>query len=75
MEDILEVTCDDTGMKLLIPVSKINAIVDDINGVFLETHYDNNGESSGIYIEETYEEVRKMLELSICGFDKILNKK
>lgn len=62
MKGFIEVTDYDGGMKVLCPIEKITAIVNDENfGVFIEMGIDGKGESSGIVVMESYEEIKRML--------------
>ena len=63
MKDFIEVTDLDGGMKVLLPVSKITAIVCDNYGhVFIELGLNNKGDSSGLLVTESYDEVKQNLE-------------
>lgn len=61
----IEVTEYDSGLKVLVPVSKILSIVCGESGVvFIETGFDGSSESSGIEIQETFFAVKEKLGLA-----------
>lgn len=60
MKGFIEVTDYDGGMKVLLPVSKITAIVcDDDGSVFVELGLNNKGDSSGLLVTESYDEIKE----------------
>ena len=62
MKGFIEVTDYDGGMKVLLPVSKITAIIcDDGGSVFVETGFNKEGESSGVLVTESYEEIKQKI--------------
>lgn len=63
MKRFIELTNNVDGLKILLAVDSITGIVCCENGrVFVEMGYDGEGLSSGISVEESYEEVKRMLE-------------
>lgn len=65
MKGFIEVTDYDGGLKVLCPVGKIlNVVCDGDGSVFIETGVDGAGESSGILVEETYEEIKEKIRQS-----------
>lgn len=64
MKGFIEVTENESGLKVLCPVSKILSVVEDECGyVFIETGFDGSAESSGIEVRETFDEVKRKLAL------------
>ena len=62
MKGFIEVTENESGAKILCPVSKILSVVFDGTGsVFIETGVDGNAESSGVVIRESFDEVKQKL--------------
>ena len=52
-------------MKVLLPVSKITAIVcDDDGSVFVELGMNSKGDSSGLLITESYGEIKEKIKES-----------
>lgn len=64
MKGFIEVTEKHDGFKVLYPIEKITAIVDEANGTFIETGYDRKGASTGIYAVETFDEIKAQLTQS-----------
>ena len=65
MKSFIEVTDFDGEMKVLLPVSKITAIVcDDDGSVFVELGLNNKGDSSGLLIMESYGEIKEKIKES-----------
>lgn len=65
MKSFIEVTDFDGEMKVLLPVSKITAIVcDDDGSVFVELGMNSKGDSSGLLITESYGEVKEKIKES-----------
>lgn len=65
MRDFIEVTDYGGGIKILLPVSKITAIVcDDDGSVFVELGLNNKGDSSGLLVTESYDEIKKKIKES-----------
>lgn len=63
MKGFIEVTDYDGGMKVLCPIHRITGIVCDANGdVFIEMGTDMDGESSGILVCESFDEVKAKIE-------------
>lgn len=63
MRGFIEVTDYDGGMKVLCPIQKITGIVCDGDGsVFIEMGTDKGGESSGILVCESFDEIKAKLE-------------
>lgn len=64
MVEFIEVT-DMDGLKVCCPVAKILSIVCSLDGsVFIEMGVDGKScDSSGIYVQETYEEIKKKIGL------------
>lgn len=58
----IEVTDYDRGLKCLISADKISSVVCDGDGiVFIEMGVDSKGTSSGILVEETFDEIKKQI--------------
>lgn len=65
MKSFIEVTDFDGEMKVLLPVSKITAIVcDDDGSVFVELGMNSKGNSSGLLITESYGEIKEKIKES-----------
>ena len=65
MKSFIEVTDFDGEMKVLLPVSKITAIVcDDDGSVFVELVMNSKGDSSGLLITESYGEIKEKIKES-----------
>lgn len=65
MKGFIEVTDYDGGMKVLLPVSKITAIVcDDDGSVFVELGMNSKVDSSGLLITESYGEIKEKIKES-----------
>ena len=65
MNEFIEVTTVE-DKKVLLPINKIFSIVEtDIENCFIETGCDFDGESTGFYIKETYEQIVKQLNEKI----------
>lgn len=65
MKNFIEVTDYDGGMNVLVPIGKITGIVCDGDGsVFIEMGTDNGGISSGILVNESYDEIKNKLKES-----------
>lgn len=63
MKTFIEVTDFDGGVKVLCPINKITGIVCDSYGsVFIEMGTDGNGESSGILVCESFDEIKKKIK-------------
>ena len=68
MKDFIEVTDYDGGMKVLLPVSKITAIVCANSGnVFVEMGVDNKGKSSGLLVTESYDGIKAKMKNSFIS--------
>lgn len=68
MKGFIEVTDYDGGMKVLLPVSKIMAIVcDDDGSVFVELGLNNKGDSSGLLVTESYDEIKEKIKQTECS--------
>ena len=65
MKGFIEVTDYDGGMKVLLPISKITAVVcDDDGSVFVELGMNSKGDSSGLLITESYGDIKKKIKAS-----------
>ncbi len=63
MKSFIEVTDYDGKMKVLCPVGKITGIVCDGDGsVFIEMGTDGKGESSGILVCESFDEIKNKIK-------------
>lgn len=63
VKGFIEVTDYDGGMKVLCPIQKITGIVCDGDGsVFIEMGTDKGGESSGILVCESFDEIKAKIE-------------
>lgn len=64
MKGFIEVIENESGLKVLCPVSKILSVVEGEDGfVFIETGFDGSAESSGIVVRETFDEVKRKLAI------------
>ena len=58
----IEVTDYKRDIKYLVAVDKITTVACDKKGtVFIETSTDLDGESSGVFVAETFDEVKKQI--------------
>lgn len=58
----IEVTDYDRDVKYLVSVDKITTVACDKKGkVFIETGTDFDGESSGLLVAESYDEIKKLI--------------
>lgn len=65
MKGFIEVTDFDGGMKVLVPVGKITAVVCDGKGdVYIEMGTNGDTSSSGILVMESFGEVKRKIEES-----------
>ena len=65
MKDFLELTMWNGGKvrkKCMVRVRFISAIVEDKDGTFVETGRDEEGEGTGIFAAESYEEVKQKIK-------------
>ena len=63
MKSFIEVTNIHEGLKILFPVDMITGVVCNEDGsVFIETGYDGEGFSSGIAVEESFDEIKEKLK-------------
>lgn len=59
----IEVTDYDSEVKYLLSVDKITTVACDKKGtVFIETGTDEDGESSGVFVAETFDEIKEKLK-------------
>ena len=59
----IEVTDYDRDVKYLISADKISSVVCDGDGsVFIEMGVDSEGTSSGILVEETFDDIKNQLK-------------
>ena len=65
MKDFIEITEVESGLKVLLGIGKITAILTDKNGiVFIETGVDGKGNSTGVVVRESYDEIKcKLTEI------------
>lgn len=62
MKGFIEVTNNRDGLKILFPVDMITGVICNEDGsVFVETGYDGEGLSSGIAVEESFDEIKEKL--------------
>ena len=62
MEGFLEVNALEGQVKVLLPLAQIQSICEDDEGiVFIETGFNDKKGSTGIYVKETYEEIRRKI--------------
>lgn len=62
MRGFIEVTNNHDGLKILFPVDLITGVICNEDGsVFVETGYDGEGLSSGIAVEESFDEIKEKL--------------
>lgn len=63
MIGFIEITEKHDQVKMLFPVSRISCIFQsDDGGAFIETGVDKFGESTGIYVEESFRDVVQKVE-------------
>ena len=65
MKDFLELTMWNGGKvrkKCMVRVRFISAIVEDKDGTFVETGRDEEGEGTGIFAAESYDEVKQKIK-------------
>lgn len=60
MKGFIEVTLSG-GEKVLCPVRLISGVVKDDDGVFIETGTDGKGKSTGMFVAESYENIKQKL--------------
>lgn len=66
LKRFLEVTDYDSNLKYLVPIDKITGIVRDGSGkVFIEMCTANDGESSGVLIKESFDDIKKILNYEV----------
>lgn len=64
MKGFLELTMWYKGKaceKCMIPIRLITAIVEDKDGTFVETGRDEKGEGTGVFVAESYDEVKQKI--------------
>lgn len=60
----IEVTDYARDVKYLVSVDKITTVACDKNGtVFIETSTDLDGESSGVFIAESFDDIKKKINM------------
>ncbi|MCM1441204.1 MAG: hypothetical protein NC131_18675 [Roseburia sp.] len=60
MKNFIEVTLKD-GTKTMIAAQTIRAIVSETDGTYIETEFDGKRGSTGIFVIESYEKVKQLL--------------
>lgn len=62
----IEVTDYDRDVKYLVSVDKITTVACDNKGtVFIETGTDLDGESSGVFVAESFDEIKRKINMEI----------
>lgn len=62
----IEVTDYDRDVKYLVSVDKITTVACDKKGtVFIETGTDGDGESSGVFVAESFDEIKRKINMEI----------
>lgn len=68
MKGFIEVTDKQVGCKMLFPVSRISCVFESDDGrAFIETGVDRRGESTGLYVEETFYTVAQRVAAASGG--------
>lgn len=70
MNEMIELTEQESKVKVLIPVSQIKGVVENDDGTaYVETGYnEKRGTSTGLYTEETFVQVKlKLLKLILSA--------
>lgn len=62
MKGFIEMTVYAGRERVLIPVGIITGIVEDKDGTFIETGLDGKGKETGVFVTESYEEVRQKIQ-------------
>lgn len=57
----IEVTGRKDGDKLLVSVGVIKSVASDDNGSYIETYYDEKHGSRGVFVRESYDEIKAKL--------------
>ena len=63
MEGFIEVNVKNEDVKVLLPLSQIQSICEDKEdgSVFIETGFNDRKGSTGVYVKESFAEIRKMI--------------
>ena len=62
LKGFIETTVYAGRERVLIPVRIITGIVEDKDGTFIETGLDGKGKLAGVFVTESYEEVRQKIQ-------------
>lgn len=62
MKGFIELTVHASGDKILCPIRIITGVVEDTDGTFIETGYDGKNKSTGIFVAESYAEVKEKIQ-------------
>lgn len=62
MKGFIETTVYAGRERVLIPVRIITGIVEDKDGTFIETGLDGKGKLAGVFVTESYEEVKQKIQ-------------
>lgn len=66
MTEFIFVNLKETGQRVILPLNKINSILELENGeCFIETAIDSKGCSVGMFVNETFEEIMSILSQKI----------
>lgn len=66
MAECIFVNLKETGQRVILPLNKINSILELENGeCFIETGLDSDGCAVGLYVNETFEEIMSILSQKI----------
>ena len=66
MNEFIIVTDKETGQRVILPLNKFLSILEVDNGnCFIETSINNEGTSTGIVTEESFEEIMSILSQKI----------
>ncbi len=61
MKGFIELTAYGSGDKILCPLRVITGVCEDGGGVFVETGLDGKGKETGIFVTESFEEVKEKI--------------
>lgn len=62
MKGFIEMTVYAGRERVLLPVRIITGIVEDKDGTFIETGLDGKGKETGVFVTESYEEVKQKIQ-------------
>ena len=62
MKGFIELTVHANGDKILCPLRIITGVCEDNGGTFIETGYDGKNKAVGIFVTESFEEVKQKIQ-------------